>query len=436
MWPVSYDRENQLANALAAAFWDYLSSESGRYFPLFPRVEASPISHPFPDRSQLHLESLKTAVFDFLPSSDSAPLTSLLTQFCGTLVRLPPRLENAFREAVPAKAYTCLDRKGLCGFLRGEEYSLLLESKLRYSRKGNPDGAARFLNHLLRCMTDEATFEHSFAELHGCRILPLKNGKFASLQAISKLPSHNYYLGTEAESRLFEFASNMLIDHAFMADSPCRLQQIIDSGLFNVQKVQMTNIQPLFCHPNFPIKDHVPLDPIWITDLWSYLGPRLDVAMSEKQKPQEKARTPMEILSSIMRNYGLSGLPLYLAFTNNKLHAISQETFESRGLLRPETEDQALLCSKLPGLTIVSPACVPSKFKATERDLNFRRSFERFVVRLSSAANTDIGALLADNLDSADLMVTYPNIYPRLLIFFATSLTLIPRCFKRKSLGI
>ncbi|PGH11511.1 hypothetical protein AJ80_07077 [Polytolypa hystricis UAMH7299] len=378
LWPSHKVKNNEISQAVVDGFWNLFQKEESRDVPIFPcAIRTS--GHCF--------VSMKDAWFDFLPDRNASALRSFLSNFYPGLVRLPSHLRESFTATIPQDEYKTVNSSALCSLFKHEDHCIILERTLNEYKAQKPGSEIEFWNHLLACMIPEGKYEsieemdELAALLDGCRVLPLLNGKLGRLCKVAPNLSTTWcLLGKEKETELFSFASDLLVDGSFLhvQDSLGRFSAGRFSVTFNIRPITLDDIGTLLAHDGCPVKSVSTDSKAWLQRLWStYLSTelRLQHAAIERDRKVKAKR----ILQKVLQEHGLLSSPIYLAEDEGVERFISHETFKVEGIVKPDNQQEASMCSKLPMLLLISPDYAPQYLRIEEPNLHSVKSFRRFL---------------------------------------------------------
>lgn len=415
LWPSG--ATDDTSKLVKEAFWNLLAEGETHTSSLFPLIQK-----PFGRGS--HIASLKTAYFDFLQETSSQKLRPLLLRLFPKLVRLPGNLHTSFLQSVKNANVNIINDKFLCDTFQQEDACTELEAELGSGNRGI-SMRIEFWIHLMTSMMPPSGVK-GFAEVvaFGCRVLPLRNGKLGKIMSReNSIALKTYLRGTSVETALFEFAAEEFVNYEYEVDAKMPngstsnpIQEIILSGLFNVRKMILSDIGNLLKSPASPLKP-AQLSKPWLEKFWEYFNPKLRARLHASAP----TATDSEVnFKQVLKECSLMELPIYLATSAGNDTVITPKQFESGTyMVHPSDKDDADLCSKIPGLTLIDQDYIPYPLREGESNLSSPRSFQRLMqclLRIRANKFEGLEEFLTQNLGEVQLDVSYSTIPCPLLL--------------------
>jgi sacsin len=213
-----------------------------------------------------------------------------------------------------------------------------------------------------------------FSRLDGCHILPLADGSLGtlSLSSSSNEPLKTSYVASDKELKVFQFASKSLI-HSDIGE---KLAPIVDSGKFNVARLQLCHVKQLLnIRPDIPDSN----TDKWLADFWTYWSGHVD---------------------SLLPSSDISTLPgkLLRAHRDGVLTYMTvQEFLQLPAVVEPSLGEHQQICEKIPGISRLDPKFLPRSVVDTEKSFTAKASFSR-LMKVFRMGNFAIGHLDHTNL--------------------------------------
>lgn len=363
-WPQEPPPKGSCSELLYAEFWKEVPKSSQRLYPRARQVLK------VGQRTPAKKFDLEQAVFDFLPKADSDALATLLLSMNVNLVREVPVGIIKHLEAMPN--VTSVTASMLRVLMKSEKgrFALLKE------KKETPSILIVLLSQLM-------TPKMELADLDGCHILPLLDGSLAELKLLGEGNSNIpfYYLVTEKEWKLFEFASNSLVHSDFSA----KFTQIISSNEFNLTKLHPSHVKDLLkMRPESSNPEE------WLTEFWKYWNGNINAI---------SASSSLEDVEVKIFKANFEGVDTY---------ASPKDLYNEASVVEPTDPSHRELCSCFPGLRRFYPKSMPKSIADKEKSFRDEMSFERFLLALQKlAAFSEVGipSFLRSHVDGAHLTV-------------------------------
>ncbi|CAG8949651.1 hypothetical protein HYFRA_00007885 [Hymenoscyphus fraxineus] len=328
------------SDLIASAFWDKLDGNQNSLFRKASLTTGNRRKLPDPPFR------LREAVFDFLPREQSDLLAPLLLASGVNLVREIPEY---FKESLVE-----LDVQEVSGELLRKLFKSGLASKYLEGQKNKNNTV---LSAIYAIIIPDSPDQ--FEELDGCHILPVIDGILAEISLLDKEKKKTtYYLASEAEATLFDFASSLLVPPSYHKTF---------RPLVVTEKFNLADLEP--CSIGHLLKlRHKPLTDVWLNGFWKYCN-----ALFERAKK-----------SSSVTEDDIKSLGVVFKSTCNGIEQYKQ--FSDLGILPaivdPDDMEQRKLCSKIPGLHIFDSSLMHHQLKESEASLLSSASFLRFIQAL------------------------------------------------------
>ena len=378
-WPQEEPPKRSCAELLCASFWKELPGSSRR---LFPKAQ---LTMGLRQRRAAELFDINQAVFDFLPKSESEVLAALLISLEVKLVRhIPTEVAKHLKEVQPKVKSVAgpmlrelfkSDRSRICLLKELVENPLILEVLFRQLIPADAN------------------------DLDGCHILPLADGSLATLKYVdpNDAQSSKYYVASEKELKLFEFASKYLVT----SSTGATLGPILESGKFNLTRLRLSHIRkllemrPVVSTPN-------PEAERWLTEFWKFWNGNIDSSL----------------LSSNIDNFGVK---IFRATRDGVgTYATPVEFHQLAAVVEPSIFEHQRLCDKIPGLYRFNTEFMPKSLMDNEKSFYKDISFYRFVQALRVlAGHSEVGTFVETHLDPADVKVIISQQNLNITIYFA-----------------
>jgi sacsin len=335
-----------------------------------------------PQRRAAELLDINQAVFDFLPKSDSAILSALLISLEVNLVRhIPTEVAKHLKVLPNVKPVTGpmlrelfkSDRSKICLQRELAENRLLLEVLFRQLIPADAD-----LN-----------------DLDGCQILPLADGSLAKLKYINTndAQSSKYYVASEQELKLFDFASRYLVT----SSTGAKLGPVLASEKFNLTKLRLCHIRkllemrPVVSTPNPEAEE-------WLTEFWKFWNGNIDSSLPSSNIDALEVKIFRATRGCV------------------DTYATPVEFQQLATVVEPSISEHQRLCDKIPGLYRFNTKFMPKSLVDNERSFHKDVSFYRFVRALRIlAGHNGVGTFVETHLDPVDVKVIFSPTKPKCL---------------------
>jgi sacsin len=375
-WPQEEPPKRSCAELLCASFWNKLPESSRR---LFPKAH---LTMGLPQRRAAELLDINQAVFDFLPKKHSEILAALLISLEVKLVRhIPAEVAKHLKVLPKVKSVTGpmlrelfkSDRSKICLLKELAENPLILEVLFRQLIPADAD-----LN-----------------DLDGCHLLPLADGSLATLKYIdtNDAQSSKYYVASEKELKLFDFASRYLVT----SSTGAKLGPVLESGKFNLTRLRLCHVRkllemrPVVSTPN-------PEAEGWLTEFWKFWNGNMDSSLPSS-------------------NIDAFGAKVFRATRDCvDTYATPVEFQQLAAVVEPSVFEHQRLCDKIPGLYRFNTKFMPKSLTDNEKSFHKDISFYRFVRALRVlAGHTGVGTFVETHLDPVNIKVIFFPTKPKCL---------------------
>ena len=359
------------AELLCKAFWEILPQSSQHLFPKAHfNVSALQCGPP---------ESLtfSQAVFDFLPLDQSKALAPFLLAMDVNLVReLPERMVKNLKALSQVNSVTS-------PMLR----TLLKSAKAKTCLMGEMPRNPEILQVLFSLVMPTAADIHA---LHGCHLVPLANSTLSTLEFKDTGVGHasRYFVASDAELKLFEFASRDLVKATIVA----MLKPILDNGKFNLSKLKLTDVPKLLETKPVVQKPNNKEDK-WLMDFWKYWDSNMAFSLP-------------------LPNIVTLNAKLYRARVNGAEVYASPSSFDGLpAVVEPVNNEHKQLCNGFSGLWRFDPLFMPKSLADDESCFYSAASFHRFIHSIKSLSGQGgIGTFVKTHLSADDLKVNLRSV--------------------------
>ena len=352
-FPQASGEQQSLSNLIRENFWNQISKD--RTLRLFPITEPPTLGESTSTRQIRKAPTVTdatNAIFDVLDGKKSEVLRPLLATKLKALVSPPFVVARQLKRSPVFRSVTPSLVRAL--IRSGQDLSsfyLFLEE--------NPGKAPVFLDYIL------PETENELHELHECRVLPLKNGKFGTLYLAEKAgsASEQYLAAPKEVHNLFDFAASYFSD-----DRPTNrsfTDQVLSSGQFNLKLFDPFNDLQAVLGP----KNWTPgkMSEDWFKAFWNYMNQR---------EPKN-----LDFVHD---------LPLFLVSKGpyeDSQSSRSLEYIDGNAVMWPSEQvaDNTLYAS-FSGLEVVHHATVPLPILQSEKSLACRPSINRLLRSLQILA--------------------------------------------------
>ncbi|KAI9684824.1 MAG: hypothetical protein M1829_000199 [Trizodia sp. TS-e1964] len=361
---------DNLSDFIRKGFWDQVPLSRHRLYPVFEShvqtQEVSATSSIRKLRRPPRLLEYTDALFDLSGIPPFGSLGKLYCQWFSNLVRPPVFLHDALREI--------------------DDISLLNSSLLRQKLR-SPEASAHLdgvdkstLKHLLIKIKPRTEIE--LAELHGCRILPLKDG---SLGVLSKYDSSNQYFSVSTELKMlmgkittrdmFSFSKKLFSDNDI---SSSFTESILNSKSFNLKPLDYLSVGRLLdCKKEWRKtcdRDHE----LWLIDFWKFMNEIIRITTQTLTSEKEKLVATKNALASI------SKFPLYLVHSDGTKSCTRPDDLENiPAIVQPEWKEERNWAGLIIGLLQIDRQTIPDELLKQENKLSSQQSTTRLIKSLS-----------------------------------------------------
>ena len=317
-------------------------------------------------------------MFDFLPESHSEILSALLISLGVNLVRhIPLGVAKHLQELQPK--VSSVTGPMLRKLLKSDGSRVCLQKELAEK----PNLLKVLFGQMIRADAD-------LRDLDGCHLLPLSNGSLATLKYVDldDARKSDYYVASNEELKLFEFASRYLVT----SSTGVILGPVLESGKFNLSWLRLCHIKGLLeMKPKVSTLDSK--EERWLTHFWEFWN-----GNNESSLP----------LSNID---DLSVEILRATCDGVDMHATPIEFQQLPAVVEPSMFEHQQLCDKIPGLYRFNTKFMPKYLMKKENSFHNDASFYRFVRALRKLAEladfSGVGIFVKTYLDEADMKVIF-----------------------------
>jgi len=356
-WPQDSPPKRHLSKAAYTSFWKMLPDSSRKLFPVTRQIRAAKLGK----RKPPELVKIDEAIFDFLPESKSSHLRDILELLIPTLVRPPGKVRCELQrdmvvESVTPKRLRELFKQGIA--------SLCLENAV----SENPTVLETLLE-IIKPVLDE-----DFAELDGCRILPLADDTLGTLRLLNPLKrADNYFLADAEELKLFEFALGLLVSQE---PGKAFKKIVMDCAKFNITRLNLSDIGILLERHDFGNRTPTTKEmDTWLGKFWDYC---------------HKAESTRRDMKPFTSGWEICHHPIFVATCNGVRSYIEPEKLDMLpSVIEPGNPQQRSLCDKFPGIHVFSSGFLPSNIRTTEISFETRASFTRLITTVSKLARKE-----------------------------------------------
>lgn len=371
-WPQEEPPRRSCAELLCASFWKELPKSSGR---LFPKAQ---LPTGLRQRRAAELFHINQAVFDFLPESHSEILSALLISLGVKLVRhIPLGVAKHLQELQPK--VSSVTGPMLRKLLKSDGSGVCLQKEL--AEKPN----------LLKVLFGQMILaDADLRDLDGCHLLPLSNGSLATLNYVDldDARKSDYYVASNEELKLFEFASRYLVT----SSTGVILGPVLESEKFNLTRLRLCHIRRLLeMKPKVSTLDSK--EERWLTQFWEFWNGNIESSLPSSN---------IDDLSVQILRATCDGVDM---------HATPVEFQQLPAVVEPSIFEHQQLCGKIPGLYRFNTKFMPKYLMKNENSFHNDASFYRFVRALRKLAEladfSGVGIFVKTYLDEADMKVIF-----------------------------
>lgn len=422
-WPTTDNqgRTDFMSDLVANSFWTKVMDEEHKHWYLYPLVSPKAIasstplvSRPGQNRMLYRATSSTLATFDLLPQKISAKLRNLFNTTCSTLVSPPHELCNEIKK-LEARDFKQLNSDYICQLFREEVNCKHLAKFLaNLTLETRVEAFEMFFNILVPLPKDNVA---ALDLINGCKVLPLRDGSFGTLQLNPTAKSEWYFYATEEEQKLFSFASCSFIDTRFFQGNSALLSskstssrdstisrnpiKTIMETTFNIRTLALQDIGILLTHSQSLVASGLESESrrLWTVDLWLYLNKRLEEKLDEFSSGEDSFLSLCDIRDQ----------PIYQVKFSKQCRHITPSEFETGPyILEPNEKRQGMLCEEIKDLETVDQVCVPSLLSVKESNMNGVPSFIRWLralTKIEVQTRTPIHKFLVKQLKSTSIEV-------------------------------
>jgi sacsin len=377
-WPPGQTPKGSVSELLCTSFWKKLPQSSRR---LFPKAEPNT---GLPQRRAAELFDINQAVFDFLPQNHSEVLTPLLMSLEVKLVRnIPAEVAKNLKTFPEVKSVTGQLLRRLLKSEGAKTYLLKEIGK-------NPQILEVLFSRVISAGTD-------LEDLDGCHLLPLAGGGLATLKYVNASMATSptsYYVVSEKELQLFQFASRYLV----LSTTARKLESVINSAKFNVGKLQLYDLRKLLELKPSSLTPN-PEGDKWLGEFWEFWNKHTDSSL------------PWLTVDDL-------NIPIFRARRSGvDSYATPVQFHEYPAVVEPSVIQHQKLCDKTPGLYQFDPKFMPTSLRDSEVSLSKNVSFCKFVRAMRKLAGpTWTKNFVEAHLDIAQVKVLF--LYQLLMLIF------------------
>ncbi|KAK0103147.1 hypothetical protein ONS95_014947 [Cadophora gregata] len=310
---------------------------------------------------------MQRAVFDFLPKRQSDILLKLLLDLGVDLIREIPIPIAKRLQLIP-------DLKQINGsVLRGLLKSDHCGPKLLKATKADPS-----VWRELFAIIDPQSNQDDLMDMDGCHVLPLEDGTLGKLQLVEANETTVYYLASQKELGIFDFASSKLVS--------LRNELLLLTGhkTFNLKRLQLNHFEEILkLRPNVTTPD-LETD-AWLRKFWEFLH-KDHAAMKQTD----------------IGNYDTK---LYKATYDEANHYLTPGEFDKfPAVVIPAILEHKTLCQQIPGLYLVDSTTIPKSLAQEEKSLAYGPSFSRLIRALGIlGSHSGLGTFITTHVDHPSL---------------------------------
>jgi sacsin len=223
-------------------------------------------------------------------------------------------------------------------------------------------------------------------DLDRCHIVPLADGTLATMKLINtnEAESPKYFVVSEEELKLFEFASRHLVKSSIGT----MLEPVLRSGKFNLARLKLCDVRKLL-----EMKPSVSTpsagEDRWLTEFWKYWNSNVDSSLPSSN---------IDTMTAMIFRGKLNGRPFYAS--PKAFHGLP-------AVVEPSIGEHQQLCDKIPGLWCFNPNFIPTSLTEEEGSFYSEASLYRFIHALRVLSGQGgIATFVKTHLDVANLKVT------------------------------
>ena len=416
-WPKKLSsRDITLSSIVAESFWTKAMGESHSYDQLYPvsilersvdDAKSNNLRRPMArGRRTLHtVTNLRKAHFDFLDESESLVLRPLFHKLSLNVVRPPLALIKRLKPPAKDVIVNRLGPESLSEIFRNDANLKILEMHL--ATMETEEARRSFYGVFLRCIVPRISDgdTKSLHILQDCRIIPRPKLSLplGVINFNTTKNSGNHLKTSPLERQQFMFACNWFVNtelftssisHTDVAPIVTRdpIADMITAGA-NIRTINIQDIGIFLSRQDSPTQNWSPNkdNEEWLLSLWSYLNDRFKVMPANLDtKNPSIANTTEDFLTKA----DLWNKPVYKVVNAQSVRYISPHTFANGAfIVEPDVHEHREICMTIPGLEVVSRACVPLTLAKRERNLELAPSFTRFVGALTKGEPKSIASI-------------------------------------------
>ncbi|CAD6448784.1 508c04aa-b6c3-4f8a-8734-1eab8d836bb5 [Sclerotinia trifoliorum] len=341
-WPPKESRRLEL---LCKSFWEKLPNSSAR---LFPRRAENP------DAANM---TMSQTVFDFLLPKFSKQISPVLEVLEPNISpHFPARMLANIKSVAVIKS---MDRPDLRELLKSKRASELLQKAMV-----NDDLLIR--NVLNEVIPVGDVSSDDLKKLAGCRLLPLADGTLGQLTLIqSPMPQNTrcYYVVTNSELKLFDFAKSVLILKPEI-DAYHRIGEIVKTKMFNVMNLEVTHIPEVLSMKSQGSRVVNDETDEWLKSFWDYWNKFSSSAADNLSKDPES----------------FCSLPLFKAICNGAWEYYTMSELGTLpAIIEPSKTSHQRLCDCIAGLYRFRPEFMPKSTANNEKSFVSYKALSRFI---------------------------------------------------------
>ena len=350
------------------------------------------------------------AYFDFLSDGASQTLAPLFSLLELPVVRPPIELGFAHRATSAGVNLLQINALHFTEIFKEEANCVRLEFFLRglESEERKATALATFYDIIIPRVNSEG--QCTLQNLAGCRILarPDLNAPLGLLE-LSSDSDRQHFEATVDELKLFSFAADhMAITSLYKPEwyktmDFDKLQSAwhetiyrLSESSLNVRKIRITDIGYLLGLPQSPTRSvcSSELRHKWTVELWRYINSKVD----NKVVDSVAESTDTTNVTDVLEDAALLDHAIYRTLGSREPQFLTPREFESMPcIVRPNETSLLEMCSKIPNVICVDPACLPKSLVEDEANLNQFSGFARFLRALEKvvlAKGTSVKGLL------------------------------------------
>lgn len=347
-WPNQVPTKSSLSELVYTSFWQQLPSSSCRLFPLARQLDSKKRQPP-------KALEIKDATFDSLSSETSVILRDVLESQIPTLVRVP---------------FTNLQSLG--PRIKTVTPSLLREifrSEAAAEHVDKSKSKLKVLELLLKEIMPKT--DADFEELDGCRVLPLADATLGVLSILDRSkPALTYYVASNWEAQLFDFASDFLT--STNQGNGFKVKLLNHPKKFNVKRLDLSDVGTLLGRKDFQANASVSELDAWLQRFWKFWHEK---EIDSKETITFTSGTGVYKYSILQAT--CDGVKTYLK--PSKINDVPL-------VVEPVDEQHRKICDKIPGLYRLNSEYMPLYLKSAESSLKDTSSFSRLIKSLSVLA--------------------------------------------------